>query len=211
MSHTQRLETHFPVQVLVREHSGLAKTNSDLLALIVALRNEHAGTHLDAVRMRQCTTQGGFQTGASANLFDHPSALIRGFTDTVIKPAVAEYLTSVFGAQPSNVSYRLHGWANVLRAGDWQAPHMHPTEYNIISGVYYVKSALNPEPQGWLEFINPHPMSTMHGDSSSRRHQPLEGQLILFPPYYMHFVHPFKGEGERAVIGFDVRLDPPQA
>lgn len=49
---------------------------------------------------------------------------------------------------------------------------MHPTEYNVISGVYYVKTSVNPEPQGWLEFINPHPISTMHGDSSSRRHQP---------------------------------------
>ena len=120
MPHTQRLETHFPVQVLVRDHQGLETMNAELAKLIAELRKAHAGTHLDAVRMQQCTTQGGFQT-------------------------------------------------------------------------------------------NPHPISTMHGDSSSRRHQPAEGQLILFPPYYMHFVHPFKGDGERAVIGFDVRLQPPRS
>ena len=211
MPHTQRLETHFPVHVLVRDHQGLETMNRELAALIAEMRKAHAGTQLDAVRMQQCTTQGGFQTSAAANLFDHPAAVVRELRDSILKPAVDEYLALVFEAKPSNVKYGFHGWANILRTGDWQAPHMHPTEYNIISGVYYVKTTARPEPEGWLEFINPDPMSTMHGDSSSRRHPPAEGQLILFPPYYMHFVHPFKGEGERAVVGFDVRLEPPRA
>ena len=189
----------------------MAKMNGELLARIRELRKDDAGTHRDAVHMRQCTTQGGFQTSATGNLFDQPSAVIRDFRDSLVKPAVDDYLRSVFGANPSNVKYRLHGWANILRSGDWQAPHMHPTEYNIMSGVYYVKAIANPEPQGWLEFINPHPMSTMSGDASSRRHQPVEGQLLLFPPYYMHFVHPFGGDEERAIIGLDVRLEPPSA
>ena len=36
------------------------------------------------------------------------------------------------------------------------------------------------------------------------------GWACLFPPYYMHFVHPFQGDGERAIVSFDVRLRPPR-
>jgi hypothetical protein len=154
---------------------------------------------------------GGFQTSPAANLFEDPRRSSASFAIPSSGRLVGHYLQEVFGAIPANVDYRLHGWANILRAGDWQAPHMHPTEYNVISGVYYVQAAASPEPQGWLEFISPHPISAMHGDSTARRHQPLSGQLLLFPPYYIHFVHPFAGEGERAVIAFDVRLAPPAA
>lgn len=109
MPHTQRLETQFPVQVLVRDHQGLETMNAELAKLIAELRKAHAGTHLDAVRMQQCTTQGGFQTSAAANLFDHPSAIVRDFRETIVRPAVDDYLTSVFEAKPSNVKYGLHG------------------------------------------------------------------------------------------------------
>jgi uncharacterized protein (TIGR02466 family) len=130
--------------------------------------------------------------------------------DEMVLPAVHDYLREVFGANPALVDYRLYSWANVLAAGHWQAPHAHPTEYNVISGVYYVQVPPRPEPEGWLEFLNPHPASTMHGDRNSRRHAPRAGQLLLFPPYYMHFVHPFHGDGERAIVSFDVRLRPPR-
>jgi hypothetical protein len=47
------------------------------------------------------------------------------------------------------------------------------------------------------------------GNQASRHlHQPRTGQVILFPPYYMHFVHPLKTDRKRHVIAFDVRLTP---
>ena len=70
MFYTQRLETHFPVHVPVREHHGLERMNAELHARIAEMRKLHAGTTLDAVFVRQCTTQGGFQTTPTANLFD---------------------------------------------------------------------------------------------------------------------------------------------
>jgi hypothetical protein len=41
---------------------------------------------------------------------------------------------------------------------------------------------------------------------ASRNHQPKSGQIILFPPYYMHYVHPMRLDEKRRVIAFDVRL-----
>jgi hypothetical protein len=41
---------------------------------------------------------------------------------------------------------------------------------------------------------------------ASRNHQPKSGQIILFPPYYMHYVHPMRRAETRRVVAFDVRL-----
>jgi hypothetical protein len=42
--------------------------------------------------------------------------------------------------------------------------------------------------------------------SLTRRLQPQAGDLILFPPYYIHYVYPFRGTGERVIVAFDVLL-----
>ena len=38
---------------------------------------------------------------------------------------------------------------------------------------------------------------------------PREGRMILFPPWYVHYVHPFRGGGERAIIAFDILAQKP--
>jgi hypothetical protein len=40
--------------------------------------------------------------------------------------------------------------------------------------------------------------------SLTRRLYPKSGDLILFPPYYIHYVYPFQGPGERCIVAFDV-------
>ena len=37
------------------------------------------------------------------------------------------------------------------------------------------------------------------------------GDLILFPPYYIHYVYPFRGEGERCIVAFDVLIQATQS
>lgn len=87
---------------------------------------------------------------------------------------------------------------------------MHPKEYNIISGVYYVDVPEQEAPAGDLYFVNPHPISVMAGaQSMTRSHTPVSGQLLLFPPYYMHYVHPMISDDPSVVVAFDVRLDSP--
>lgn len=134
---------------------------------------------------------------------------LRELKGAVILPAVERYLDEVLDCDPMFTPFKMASWANVLHEGHWQAPHIHPKEYTIISGVYYVDVPSQPAPTGHLEFINPHPISVPLGaQTMTRSHQPVTGQLLLFPPYYMHYVNPMGKGGPRIVVSFDVRLNP---
>ena len=85
---------------------------------------------------------------------------------------------------------------------------MDPKEHTLMSGIYYIEVPETLSPAGHLEFINPALASVAVGrQMSSRLHQPTNGQVLLFPPHYMHFVHPMAGKAIRSVIAFDVSLE----
>lgn len=208
-SFSDSFETHFPTRVMQRRHENVADLNNDLFALIDDLRRRFAGSPDNAVNSGQISTQGGYQTSKAMNFLQRTEPAVVRFRDEVLLPAVKGYFDEIFGEAAAGIKYWMMGWSNVLTEGDWQGPHMHPTPYNLASGVYYVKLPPGkPEPQGCIEFINPHPISAHHGDTTTRRIVPHEGEMLLFPPYYMHYVHPFRGSGERAIISFDVIKHP---
>lgn len=203
-------ETHFPTRVMQRRHAGIAELNAALFALISELRRRFASGPDNAVNTGEVSTQGGYQTSKGMNFLQRTEPAVVHFRDQVLLPAVKAYFDDIFGKEgATQIKYWMMGWSNVLTEGDWQGPHMHPTPYNLASGVYYVKLPPDkPQPQGCIEFINPHPISAHHGETTTRRIVPEEGTLLLFPPYYMHYVHPFRGPGERAIISFDVIKHP---
>ncbi|MEJ8568528.1 putative 2OG-Fe(II) oxygenase [Elongatibacter sediminis] len=210
MEFTQDIEIHYPTTVMQRSFSDAAALNSRLYALLRALADRYEKTARNAVSSGQIATQGGYQTAASMNLFLLKEEAIRTFRDELVLPAVRDYLEHVFGDQARHFNPWPDGWANLLRRGDWQRPHFHPTHRNVVCGVYYVHLPGNlPEPQGNIEFFNPIQASVNHGFPSTRRLLPAEGKLILFPPWYVHYVHPFEGEGERCIIAFDVFAQRP--
>jgi len=78
-----------------------------------------------------------------------------------------------------------------------------------MSGIYYVSIPTSPHPEGTLELINPNPVSVSLGQQdATRNYRPKDSTVVLFPPYYMHYVHPIRAEGKRRIIAFDVRLAP---
>lgn len=108
------------------------------------------------------------------------------------------------------VRYRLDGWANVVRSGDYHTPHNHPN--NLWSGVYYVTVG-EPEPgrrkNGQLELLDPRIGCNMVGIPDSlfevRYSIPTRaGLMVLFPSWLIHHVHPFIGKGERISIAFNI-------
>lgn len=210
MRHTDTIEVHYPTTVLERSHEDVDGLNDGLFEVIKQLEEKFADSDENAVRQGTVSTQGGYQTSTGMNLFDLKEEPIKRFREELVMPAVRRYLEEVFGKESSSLAPWPVGWSNLLRAGDWQGPHMHPTDKNLISGVYYVRiPEAKPEPEGCIEFINPHLQSVHHGFSTTRRLHPAEGKLILFPPYYVHYVHPFKGEGERVIIAFDILAQKP--
>lgn len=204
-----KVETHFPVHVLERRFSDAAKINAGLVDFLLELEQNYKQSSKNAANTGTVSTQGGYQT-SSVNLFQHTNSAIQQFKSELVMPAVKDYLRLMFGEQANFINPWPVGWSNVLRSGNWQAPHFHPTSKNLISGVYYVKIPQDlPEPQGRIEFINPMPISVHHGYASTRRLQPEESKLVLFPPYYMHYVHPFTSDSPRIIIAFDVLAQKP--
>ncbi|MGH8160777.1 MAG: putative 2OG-Fe(II) oxygenase [Gammaproteobacteria bacterium] len=202
--YTESIEQHFPITVMRRQLHGVSALNDKLFAWLQDASTRQGAGGSNAASDPAISTQGGYQTSKRTNIFTLDRPEIRQLRDRYILPAVHAYLRNVYGEQARDFDPHVIGWANLLARGDWQSPHMHPSETNLASAVYYVHlPALDP-PEGCIEFINPHPVSVHHGFQTTRRIVPEEGLLLLFPPFYLHYVHPFRGEGERAIVAFDV-------
>lgn len=210
MDFSDELEVHVPTTVLQRQFSGVDSLNAELYRILRGLSEQFADTPRNAVRSGAISTEGGYQTATDMNLFLLKEAAIQRLRDEIVLPAANEYLRQVFGDVASQFNPWPDGWANLLREGDWQRPHFHPTHRNVVCGVYYVHLPDDrPEPEGNIEFFNPILASVNHGFPSTRRLVPAAGKLILFPPWYVHYVHPFRGGGERAIIAFDILAQKP--
>ena len=202
--YTESLQQHFPITVLERSYNDTAALNEQLFAWLRELSEMHQDSAENAVNSGKISTVGGYQTPRHTNIFQIKRPEIRTLHDRYVAPAATRYLRAVFGDQSRNLNPVIIGWSNLLHPGDWQKPHIHPTEANLASGVYYVKVPPTKPPAGCIEFINPHPESVHHGFGTTRMIVPREGLMLLFPPFYFHFVHPFKGDQERGIIAFDV-------
>jgi len=210
MQYTEELEIHYPTTVLQRQFEGVDGLNGELFSLLRSLSDSYANTPQNAVNSGVISTQGGYQTATSLNLFTLKHEAITRFRDEMVLPTSRDYLKQVFGEQAINFNPWPDGWANLLQGGDWQRPHFHPTHRNVVCGVYYVHiPGEKPEPQGNIEFFNPIQASVNHGFPSTRRLVPSAGKMILFPPWYIHYVYPFQGPGERAIIAFDILAQKP--
>jgi uncharacterized protein (TIGR02466 family) len=108
--------------------------------------------------------------------------------------------------------YSISAWANVSREGNYNVPHVHASAW---SAVYYISV---PEgcraggSAGALELIDPRPATAaidLPGPffATRRAIAPQPGLAVLFPGSVMHFVHPFRGPGERISIACDLMLE----
>ena len=204
-------EEHFPITVMHSHHTGAEKINVGVSGVLSSLRKQFLNDKSENEALSgTITTYGGYQTSKKMMFLNRLEPEIQTLRDQVVQPAAQAYLEKVYGDSGKSLKTRIVSWANILAAGDWQAPHMHPSTGNLISGVYYAAVPDKPEPEGCIEFLNPHPVSHHHGVSLTRRIMPKAGDLILFPPYYIHYVYPFRGEGERCIVAFDVLLQTTQ-
>ena len=204
---TEKLENHFPIPVLIRQFGDLELLNHSINELIEELARRYQESSRNAATNGSSTTQGGYQTIASEDFLDIKNPHIYDLRDKIILPSVEEYFSRALNTDPLFLKFKLHSWANRLEKGNWQSPHIHPNEYTIISGVYYVRCPEMDAPGGVLEFINPHPASvSLGGQNATKQLVPKEGLVVMFPPYYMHFVHPITSAKARTIVAFDVRL-----
>jgi len=108
-------------------------------------------------------------------------------------------------------AFRLRGWINVNRAGNFNTLHCHPGCF--VSATYYVN--VHPVMQGGeIYFRDPRgPAVAMYetpgielpwiGSGIGIPIAPATGKLLIFPSWLEHRVESFTGEGERISIAFN--------
>src|SRR5881409_3131401 len=145
------------------------------------------------------------------DLFELKEPVVTEFRD-VMQQHVQGYLNH-FRAEgrKKQDQFRLRGWMNVNRAGDFNMLHSHPGCF--LSATYYVKV---PEGMkgGELYFRDPRgPAVAMYetpgidlpwvGSGLGIPFSPTAGHLLLFPSWLEHRVERFEGSGERISIAFN--------
>jgi uncharacterized protein (TIGR02466 family) len=107
--------------------------------------------------------------------------------------------------------FRLRGWLNLNKAGDFNILHSHPGCF--VSATYYVKVPDGMK-GGEIYFRDPRgPAVAMYetpgielpwiGSGLGVPITPAAGKLLLFPSWLEHRVEPFEGTGERISIAFN--------
>ncbi|GAB4362303.1 MAG: hypothetical protein Kow00114_17410 [Kiloniellaceae bacterium] len=133
-----------------------------------------------------------------------------------INKTVIDYLKQAGLSYP--VNWGLQGWANVNRRGDYHDPHNHPHAY--LSGTYYVAvpqaaAAKDNRPDlrpGAISFYDPRGFANMTAIRDDPQieaeftHRPQPGDILLWPAFLMHFVHPNLADEKRISISFNATL-----
>ena len=86
-------------------------------------------------------------------------------------------------------------------------PHIHLDGY--LGGVYYVRlpevtARADADQAAWFELGRPPEELAATAAPVTRRIQPREGRMILFPSYFYHGTVPFEAGEDRISVAFDV-------
>ncbi|MCP4327900.1 MAG: hypothetical protein GY791_05615 [Alphaproteobacteria bacterium] len=92
-------------------------------------------------------------------------------------------------------------WAIDQRQNDYQILHAHIP--NLLSGIVYLQIPPSMEvstyPDGILTLIETNPFVIL----------PSPGDMYIWPSYMLHNVYPFRGDGRRVAISFNIRRSGP--
>jgi uncharacterized protein (TIGR02466 family) len=99
------------------------------------------------------------------------------------------------------------GWAENIEPGEYNF-FMHSHRATDVVGVYYYSVAEN---SGCLDFVDPRAnlgnlclnYTTTH---NIYRHTPKEGQLVLYPGWLLHYIHPNKSNKTRRIISSNLKI-----
>ena len=144
---------------------------------------------------------------------DHP--VVKWLSDC-FKRATVDYASNA--GIDYEIDFYVQGWPNINRFGDYHNLHNHP--HSWLSGTYYVsvpiddpsigsRNDLNPND---ISFFDPRPqanMSAIRNDNQvdpEYRYTPKSGDLLLWPAFLHHLVHPNLCHTERISVSFNVVL-----
>ncbi len=168
----------WPTQMLRHRLPGAERANPVLVKLLTELDEGKAEFTTDYL---------------SGNLFDHEHPVI-GWLKSCVNRAVVDY------ARAAGVDYELdfylQAWGNVNRFGDYHNLHNHPHAW--LSGTYYVQA---PEPKALPGRSDGDPQV-----DPEHRILPQAGEILVWPAFLHHLVHPNLSDELRVSISFNVVL-----
>ena len=130
--------------------------------------------------------------------------------ELVVNKLVTEYILKTVGSQfnPETTNMTYTSWVVSQYAGDFNPVHIHDSQ---LSGVFFLKVPPGYEEEyrredhypsvGCLEFLGSVPNTF---SKHSYMAKPQIGDLYLFPSWLSHQVYPFRSEGERRSMAFNI-------
>jgi uncharacterized protein (TIGR02466 family) len=129
----------------------------------------------------------------------------------------ASYATTLGVSPAAQISFKLQAWAMVYSDRGYATVHTHPNCH--FSGVYYldngdddVKTMVTGAKAhpGDIEFVDGRPASGYQFPGvnflPAFRLRPRAGELIVFPSWLPHFVHPVRGNKDRICIAANATI-----
>ncbi len=178
--------------------------NKELKALILSRSESHKSV--------QKSNQGGWHSDEDFLSWGGPA--IAQLQNWIV--AAFQTLTEVTSdGQAYQGKLELNAWANLNRQGDYNLVHTHPS--CVWSGVYYVDAGDPPNADrpksGAIEFLDPRAGAEMMAApglpfGETKSFIPETGQMIVFPSWLKHMVHPYWGDNDRISIAFNIRVRP---
>ena len=191
------LKQIFPTVMLLRRVNNILPINNKLRDIVLANEQQNSGINASNV--------GGWHSQADFFEWEFPEVKLLAQECMAAGFDLASTLVPAEAEGELKVKFQGGSWANVLREGGYNKIHNHPGA--LLSGCYYVSVGnpdSDPEFNGWIEFQDPRP-GNVHG--GKERVKPEVGMLLLFPGWLNHYVNPFRGEGERISIAFNIEAE----
>ena len=192
-------ELAFPSPIFRFEAPNAEKMNAELEAEAYRLRDAEPGVSV--------SNKGGWHSSP-------------GFIASPL-PCVENLRNLIFGAlrgigkngselmTKADAKLTMTGWININPKGGYNAPHDHAgCQW---SGCYYVKQpSVEEGSSGLIEFLDPRSdLGNFRGLASpwfkkQKAYRPKAGEMIIFPSYLLHWVHPNETDEDRISIAWNV-------
>jgi uncharacterized protein (TIGR02466 family) len=198
----------FPTPIVTADLPDAARLNAALKPVILARMQTHPST--------QHSNLGGWQS--TWDFADWGGEAARHLLAAATQ--LAGQLTCDRAGRPIQVNWRHNAWANVNRGGHGNEFHTHPGSF--WSGTYYVDDGgigADASLGGEFEFQDPRGVGPamyapqlafrMPGGQSvgaSETVRPHAGMMVLFPAWLSHAVRPYRGQGTRISVAFNLSV-----
>jgi hypothetical protein len=140
---------------------------------------------------------------------------------SVLIPACERWIRHVIDQQPPQgrgpwtpgryVLQMIDVWLNVQRAGDYNPTHTHGGSFSGVIFLQVPPQIVNDSFDGQLCFHGPEEWHIQSFRTGMAKYVlPVPGDFYVFPAWQPHSVAPFRGEGERWSLAFNVVAVPQQ-